>query len=130
MKIPLFPFRPLTILGMLALLVTLAFTPACDDGGDNPRHDPVEITGDAALTIENPWEDRFTVYFDGMFIGRVQANSTKTWSVPVGNHTVLIDNGDRDWTEQYSGSYRFVPRFALILGIDVDLNGDPVLYVL
>jgi hypothetical protein len=55
MKIPLFPFRPLTILGMLALLVTLAFTPACDDGGDNPRHDPVEITGDAALTIENPW---------------------------------------------------------------------------
>jgi hypothetical protein len=114
--------------GLLALM--MVFCPGCDDGGDDPDQPPAEISGDAALTIENPWEDRFTVYFDGVFIGRVQPNSAKTWSVPSGNHTILVDNGDRDWTEPFQGAYYFAPGLALILTIDQSIDSNPVLYVI
>ena len=73
---------------------------ACEsDGGDDPDTEPVAISGDSQLTMQNLSGDATTVYFDGDYIGTVDAKAAKTWDVPTGTHTIHIDNAEKDNSE-------------------------------
>jgi len=100
--------------GLCCAVAVIGLLTSCDEG-DKPGA-PVWITGDSALTVENPLGDDYTVYFDGKYIGSVDSNSTRTWEVPSGAHSVQVDNEDRD-TDDYRGSYYFEPARATLLEI-------------
>ena len=85
-------------------------------GGDDPGS-AEWITGDSALTVENPLWDDHTVYFDGQYIGKVDRESTRTWEVPSGVHEIRVDNAERR-TDDYRGSYYFEPARATLLRIE------------
>lgn len=50
--------------------------------------EPVEISGDATLKIINNCSFSVSIYFDNDFIGKVEEDATRTWSVPSGEHEV------------------------------------------
>ena len=60
---------------------------ACEKDGDAGKEVP--ISGDANFTVQ-VMDYATNVYFDGQFIGRVDAGETRTWSVPSGEHSVKL----------------------------------------
>lgn len=46
------------------------------------------ISGDSALRIINNCTYSVSIYFDDDFIGEVDEDATRTWSVPTGEHEV------------------------------------------
>jgi len=83
-----------TVVGCL-LLVALAFCAGCEEEGDD-ADDPVAISGDARLFVISMIAQRINVYFDGAFIGAVEAGGGRGWDVPVGEHTVEMRNAEID----------------------------------
>ena len=47
-----------------------------------------EISGDSSLKIINNCNFTVSIYFDDDFIGKVDKEANRTWSVPSGNHEV------------------------------------------
>lgn len=47
-----------------------------------------EISGDSSLKIINNCSFTVSIYFDDDFIGKVDKDANRTWSVPTGNHEV------------------------------------------
>ncbi len=47
-----------------------------------------DISGDSRLKVFNKADNKTKVYFDEDLIGKMDGNSSKSWSVPSGNHTV------------------------------------------
>lgn len=47
-----------------------------------------EISGDSSLKIINNCDFTVSIYFDDDFIGKVDKEASRTWSVPSGNHEV------------------------------------------
>jgi hypothetical protein len=86
--------------------------------GDDPDRDPVSITGDSELVVENHSGDDATVYFDGQYIGKVSDDSSKTWAVPSGVHNVVIDNAERDFTETQERSTNLSPGSQWVISFD------------
>jgi len=55
------------------------------------EEDETEISGDSSLLVKNELSVSADIYFDGDFIGDVDDESSRTWSVPSGTHTVKAE---------------------------------------
>ena len=91
-----------------------------NDEGDDPDAAPVSITGDAQFTAQNLSGDASTVYFDGDYIGTVGARESRTWDVPVGTHTIRIDNAEKDNSEDLDWTIEFEAGHNVTLPFDWD----------
>ena len=65
------------------------------------KGDPVTITGDSKLLVDNNTGDDFDIYFDGQYIGDVGDNKERRWSVPSGTHKVRAKAGGNDLDETF-----------------------------
>jgi len=101
----------------IAIAMSLLFIVSCSDSGDDPGQS-VEISGDSALRIDNGSEWDATVYFDGDYIGSVNAHSIRDWDVPVGTHTVMVDNAEEDNSEEFEETAYFEKGMINIMHID------------
>ena len=81
-------------LGVAALCVS-----GCDS---NDNGDPVAITGDSTLVVNNTSDADFSMYFDGQYIGDADHGKSKTWSVPSGTHKVKAEGGLQTLEQDYS----------------------------
>ena len=68
-------------LSILSLVITLT---SCEE-------DEIEISGDSGLLVENQLTVDAEIYFDGDYIGDVDGEDSREWSVPSGNHTVKAE---------------------------------------
>ncbi len=71
------------IMSFSFLSLAITFT-SCEE-------DEVEISGDSGLLVENQLSVDAEIYFDGDFIGDVDGEDTREWSVPSGSHTVKAE---------------------------------------
>jgi hypothetical protein len=55
------------------------------------EEDEMEITGDSGLLVVNELTIDAEIYFDGDFIGDVDDEDSREWSVPSGTHTVKAE---------------------------------------
>ncbi|MBU8892144.1 MAG: hypothetical protein KOO66_05160 [Bacteroidales bacterium] len=55
------------------------------------EEEEVEISGDSGLIVVNDLSVDADIYFDGDYIGDVDDDDSREWSVPSGNHTVKAD---------------------------------------
>ena len=69
------------IFSFLSLAITLT---SCEE-------EEIEISGDSALLVKNEISISADIYFDGDYIGDVDGDDSRRWSVPSGNHTVKAD---------------------------------------
>jgi len=51
-----------------------------------------EISGDSGLLVQNETGFDYDIYFDGDFIGEVEGDESRSWSVPSGNHCVDLES--------------------------------------
>ncbi len=106
---------------MLIIIVSVAmalFFVSCSDSGDDPDQPAKEMSGDSALRVDNSSEWDATVYFDGDYIGTVGSHSTRDWDVPVGSHTVTVDNAEEDNSEEVVRTVDFDEFTIYILTVD------------
>jgi hypothetical protein len=78
---------------MAVVCVAGAMLMAGCEGGDSGG-DETAISGSSQLRVINDSDYSTTTYFDGDYIGEVGKNSSRTWNVPTGSHTVRFDNAD------------------------------------
>ena len=83
---------------------TALFMAGCegDSGGDE-----VSVSGDSSLRVHNESDSEWNVYFDDDFIGSVDKDVIREWSVPSGSHEVTLKNADiavNDISEDYTFS--------------------------
>jgi len=102
---------------IVAVLIGNLFI-SCSSGGDDPDEPPMEITGESALRVINNSEWDSTVYFDGGYIGIAEAESHRDWDVPVGPHTIRVDNAEKDFTEAYSETIDFIEGMITVVTIN------------
>ena len=102
----------------IAAALISTFFISCSSGGDEPDEPPMEITGDSVFRVINTSEWDSTVYFDGSYIGTVDAETQRDWDVPVGSHTVRVDNAEKDFTEAFSETIEFNEGMITILTVD------------
>jgi len=81
----------------------------CDENDDRyPNGKP--ISGDSTLIVDNPTKYQTTAHFDDLYLGTVDTNSQRSWSVPSGSHVVEltrhISNSEHN-PETSSGSHDF-----------------------
>jgi hypothetical protein len=93
-------------LALAAMGVAAAvFVSGCESGGDDPGGE-TSITGNSTLRVTNTSNYETTTYFDGDYIGSVAKDSSRSWRVPSGTHTVRFDNADVT-ADPISGTYTF-----------------------
>jgi hypothetical protein len=63
------------------LLLTALLLTACEK-------EEIPITGPSSLKVVNNCTFDVSIYFDNDFIGEVEDDATRTWSVPIGTHEV------------------------------------------
>lgn len=63
-----------------------------DSADDNPGTETA-ISGNAKLKI-SVRNYKTNIYFDGQYIGAIEAGTSRTWSVPSGTHTVKATNAE------------------------------------
>ncbi len=59
-----------------------------------------DISGDSSLKIINKCSFSISIYFDDDFIGKVDNNSSRTWSVPTGKHEVRASGSGKSVTKR------------------------------
>ncbi len=74
--------KPVTIITLFAgLLFAIFLFSGCEK-------QEKEISGDSILKVVNNCTFSVSIYFDNDFIGKVEKESNRTWSVPSGKHEV------------------------------------------
>jgi len=90
----------------LMTVLCLGIVASCLSGceGDD-KGEPVAITGDSTLVVNNDSNDDYSMYFDGQYIGDVRDGKEGRWSVPSGTHKITAkDSGD-----DLEGTFIFYP---------------------
>lgn len=108
-----------SITGICLALIAVLLMPACESGGgDSPDSDEAAITGNAAMLLINDSSDESTIYFDGLYIGNVEGDGSREWSVPSGSHVVRIDNAERDNSDAVEQSFSFRDGYVTTIHFD------------
>ena len=56
------------------------------------KKDEKEISGDSGLLVQNTTGFDYDIFFDGDFIGEVEGEKSRSWSVPSGSHCVDLES--------------------------------------
>ena len=98
----------------------LCLLSACQ--GDDPDQEEVALTGDSTLLANNISSFDSTVYFNGQFLGVVGGDTSRSWTVPAGNHQVRVDNAERDNSEDLSQNYTFTSGQTTSITVDWEFD--------
>ncbi|NQU85546.1 MAG: hypothetical protein HQ541_07280 [Mariniphaga sp.] len=85
-----------------------------------------DITGDSGLRIVNDCDDEIRVYFDDDYIGQVDAESSKTWDVPSGQHKI---KATAPFSTPYEETHSFISGEIVIIELETvgKYGNQPVL---
>jgi hypothetical protein len=73
----------------------------CGDDVSGSGDQETAITGNSTLVVNNQLSIVEKIYFDGAYIGSVAASNSRSWSVPVGQHTITSkDDVYRDYVTE------------------------------
>ena len=56
------------------------------------KKEETELSGDSGMLVNNETGFTYEVYFDNDFVGEVEGTSSRSWSVPSGNHVVKLNS--------------------------------------
>jgi len=101
----------------LSAAILLFVSAGCESSsdGDSPNVAPAAISGSSGLDVQNNSDDPSNIYFDDMFIGRVEPTTTGKWSVPHGLHRVRITNAVKNNVIPLQAEYSFPGGGRVIL---------------
>ena len=54
------------------------------------KKEETELSGDSGMLVKNETGFDYDVHFDSDFVGEVEGTSSRSWSVPSGNHNVEL----------------------------------------
>lgn len=56
------------------------------------KKEETELSGDSGMMVKNETGFTYEIYFDSDFVGEVEGTSSRSWSVPSGNHVVKLNS--------------------------------------
>lgn len=95
------------LMSILMLFTALLFT-GCEE--------IEEISGDSAMKIINDCLYGVKIYFDDVYIGRVNTQNEETWSVPSGNHTV---KATCSFANDYEEDFNFISGMTTTIRLEL-----------
>lgn len=87
-------------------------------GGDSPDSESAAISGNSGMLLINDSSDESTIYFDGVYIGNVEGDGSRQWSVPSGRHVLRVDNAERDNSEAFEDTFSFTDGYVTTIHFD------------
>ncbi len=108
------------MMSVLAAATVSLMVSGCEGGGggDSPDSESAAISGNSGMLLINESSDESTVYFDGVYIGNVEGDGSRQWSVPSGSHVVRIDNAEQDNSEASEDTFSFKAGYVTTIHFD------------
>ncbi len=109
------------LMSAIVAVIVSSILAGCEGGGgsgDSPDSESAAISGNSGMLLINDSSDESTIYFDGVYIGNVEGDGSRQWSVPSGRHVLRVDNAERDNSDAFEDAFSFTAGYVTTIHFD------------